>query len=75
MTASYYRYAIGAVIVFDLSRPITFEAVSKWLEDLNSKVALTNGDPIPCILVANKVRAACVCLGLCAVCESVPPCA
>jgi len=54
MTRVYYKYAIAAIIVFDVSRPATFEAVSKWREDLNSKVSLANGESIPCILLANK---------------------
>lgn len=29
MTRVYYKYAIAAVIVFDVSRPATFEAVLK----------------------------------------------
>jgi hypothetical protein len=29
MTRVYYKYAIAAVIVFDVSRPATFEAVMK----------------------------------------------
>jgi len=41
--------------VFDLSRPATFEAVSKWQEDVNNKVVLANEEPIPLLLLANKV--------------------
>lgn len=37
MTRVYYRYAIAAVIVFDVTRPATFDAVMKWRDDLNSK--------------------------------------
>ncbi|KXJ19153.1 Ras-related protein Rab-32B, partial [Exaiptasia diaphana] len=54
MTRVYYKYAIAAVIVFDLSRPATFEAVSKWYSDISQKVMLTNEKPIPIILLANK---------------------
>lgn len=54
MTRVYYKYAIAAVIVFDLSRPATFEAVLKWRDDVNSKVVLANGEPIPALLLANK---------------------
>jgi len=54
MTRVYYKYAIAAVIVFDLSRPATFDAVLKWREDINSKVVLANNEPIPCLLLANK---------------------
>eukprot|EP01129_Flabellula_baltica_P008945 TRINITY_DN3589_c0_g1_i1.p1 TRINITY_DN3589_c0_g1~~TRINITY_DN3589_c0_g1_i1.p1 ORF type:complete len:223 (+),score=49.45 TRINITY_DN3589_c0_g1_i1:42-710(+) len=54
MTALYYKYAIAGLVVFDLSRPATFEAVEHWRDDINSKVVLPNGDPIPLILIANK---------------------
>ncbi|KAL6077568.1 Ras-related protein Rab-32B [Balamuthia mandrillaris] len=54
MTRVYYKYAIAAIIVFDLSRPPTFEAVTKWRDDVNSKVVLANDQPIPCLLLANK---------------------
>jgi Ras-related protein Rab-32 len=54
MTRVYYKYAIAAIIVFDVTRPSTFEAVVKWRDDINSKVALPNGEPIPLLLLANK---------------------
>ncbi|KAK3792284.1 hypothetical protein RRG08_007362 [Elysia crispata] len=54
MTRVYYKYAIAAIIVFDLSRPATFDSVLKWLEDVNSKVMLANEDPVPVMLLANK---------------------
>jgi len=54
MTRVYYKYAIAAIIVYDLSRPATFEAVAKWREDVNSKVVLGNQEPIPVLLLANK---------------------
>jgi len=54
MTRVYYKYAIAAIIVFDLSRPATFEAVTKWRDDVNSKVVLANQEPIPVLLLANK---------------------
>ncbi|XP_061193627.1 ras-related protein Rab-32B-like [Saccostrea echinata] len=54
MTRVYYKYAIAAIIVFDLSRPATFDSVSKWLGDVNSKVMLANEQPVPVLLLANK---------------------
>jgi small GTP-binding protein len=54
LTRVYYREAVAALVVFDLTRPASFEAVRKWKNDIDTKVALANGDPIPCILVANK---------------------
>jgi Ras-related protein Rab-32 len=57
MTRVYYKEAVGAFIVFDVTRPATFDAVNKWKTDLDSKVQLADGSPIPCILLANKVFA------------------
>ena len=51
----YYKEAVGAFIVFDVTRASTFEAVQKWKNDLDSKVMLPNGAPIPVVLLANKV--------------------
>ena len=56
MTRVYYKEAVGAFIVFDVTRASTFEAVQKWKNDLDAKVALSDGSPIPCVLLANKVR-------------------
>ena len=46
---------MGCFIVFDITRPSTFEAVERWKKDLDSKVSLHDGSRIPCILLANKV--------------------
>lgn len=54
MTRVYYKEAVGAFVVFDVTRGSTFEAVSKWKHDLDSKVKLANGNPIPSVLLANK---------------------
>ncbi|XP_064412029.1 ras-related protein Rab-32 [Latimeria chalumnae] len=54
MTRVYYKEAVGAFVVFDVTRESTFEAVSKWKHDLDSKVKLQNGSPIPAVLLANK---------------------
>lgn len=41
MTRVYYREAVGALVVFDVTRASTFEAVLKWKDDLDSKVSQT----------------------------------
>lgn len=56
MTHVYYKSAVAACIVFDVSNPKTMEAVTKWKDDLDQKVQLPNGEPVPAILLANKVR-------------------
>ncbi|XP_074528670.1 ras-related protein Rab-38b [Halichoeres trimaculatus] len=54
MTRVYYREAMGAFIVFDVTRHSTFEAVVKWKEDLDSKLTLADGQSIATVLLANK---------------------
>ena len=51
----YYKEAVGASIVFDVTRPNTFEGVLKWKNDIDEKVTLPDGSRIPVILLANKV--------------------
>lgn len=38
MTKVYYKYAHGALIVFDLARPETFENALSWLSDVTEKL-------------------------------------
>ena len=52
----YYKEAVAALVVYDVTRPKTFEAVPKWKADLDSKVSLPGGEPIPVVLLANKVQ-------------------
>lgn len=54
MTRVYYRDAVGAFLVFDVNRPKTFESVLRWKKDLDTKVSLSDGSTIPCLLLANK---------------------
>jgi Ras-related protein Rab-32 len=55
MTRVYYKEAVGALVVFDITRVSTFEGVSKWKQDLDEKVRLLDGSEIPVVLLANKV--------------------
>jgi len=55
MTRVYYKEAVGAFVVFDVTRVGTFEAVQKWKNDIDCKVTLPPDDrPIPVVLLANK---------------------
>ena len=56
MSRTYFRGASGCVMMFDVTRRSTFDNVAVWKADLDSKVVLPSGQPIPCILVANKVH-------------------
>jgi GTPase SAR1 family protein len=56
MTRVYYKEAVGAMVVFDVTRVGTFDAVAKWKNDIDCKVTLPPDDrPIPVVLLANKV--------------------
>ena len=39
----YYKDAFGALLVFDLSRPETFQSVLKWKREIDSKVGSGRG--------------------------------
>ena len=41
--------------MFDVTNKTSFEHAKDWKDDLDEKVVLPNGEPIPCILLANKV--------------------
>jgi Ras-related protein Rab-2A len=50
ITRSYYRSAIGALLVYDITRRDTFEHLKGWLEEVK-----TNGNPfMEVLLVGNK---------------------
>ena len=36
VTSAYYRGALGALVVYDISRRSTFESARRWLEELTS---------------------------------------
>ncbi|KAI3826603.1 hypothetical protein L1987_00651 [Smallanthus sonchifolius] len=50
VTSAYYRGAVGALIVYDISRSTTFDSVSRWLEELNTHSETT----VVRMLVGNK---------------------
>ena len=53
MTRVYYKEAVGAMVVFDVTRSGTFDAVQKWKADLDGNLS-TADRALPCILLANK---------------------
>lgn len=56
MTRVYYKEAVGAFVVFDVTRIATYEAAAKWKSDIDSKVRVGIEDkPIPVVLLANKI--------------------
>lgn len=38
VTSAYYRGAVGALIVYDITRTTTFDSVKRWLDELTSMV-------------------------------------
>eukprot|EP00262_Sarcandra_glabra_P010275 TRINITY_DN2534_c0_g1_i1.p1 TRINITY_DN2534_c0_g1~~TRINITY_DN2534_c0_g1_i1.p1 ORF type:complete len:215 (-),score=37.49 TRINITY_DN2534_c0_g1_i1:222-866(-) len=50
VTSAYYRGAVGALIVYDISRRTTFDSVGRWLEELNTHSDTT----VARMLVGNK---------------------
>ncbi len=57
MTRVYYKEAVGAFVVFDVTRVSTYEAVKKWKHDIDAKVMIPGTEEsIPVVLLANKVR-------------------
>jgi len=54
-TRVYYKDAVSAVVVFDMEYPKSLQTAIKWKQDIDEKVTLSNGQPLPVILVGNKV--------------------
>jgi small GTP-binding protein len=51
ITSAYYRGAIGALLIYDITTALTFSALPKWLSELKE-----NADPnIVIMLVGNKL--------------------
>uniref|UniRef100_A0A3Q1BIW9 Uncharacterized protein n=1 Tax=Amphiprion ocellaris TaxID=80972 RepID=A0A3Q1BIW9_AMPOC len=50
----YYKAAMGALVVFDITNSLTLKSATEWKQDLDSKLCLDNGRPVPAVLLANK---------------------
>ncbi|XP_052184906.1 ras-related protein RABA5b-like [Diospyros lotus] len=50
VTSAYYRGAVGALIVYDISRRSTFDSIKRWLDELNTHCDTT----VARMLVGNK---------------------
>uniref|UniRef100_A0A6M2EBC5 Uncharacterized protein n=1 Tax=Populus davidiana TaxID=266767 RepID=A0A6M2EBC5_9ROSI len=50
VTSAYYRGAVGALIVYDISRRTTFDSVGRWLDELKTHSDTT----VAWMLVGNK---------------------
>ena len=58
VTSAYYRGAVGALIVYDISRRTTFDSVKRWLEELDSESIL----PGSCLLMVVLICGFCNCV-------------
>ncbi|RDD37594.1 Ras-related protein Rab-32 [Trichoplax sp. H2] len=54
MTHVYFKDAVGAFVVYDVTDVKTFESTKMWKEDIDKKVFLPDGCKIPVVLLANK---------------------
>uniref|UniRef100_A0A665XEJ6 Ras-related protein Rab n=1 Tax=Echeneis naucrates TaxID=173247 RepID=A0A665XEJ6_ECHNA len=54
MSRAFYKGAMGALVVFDIANRSTLIGASEWKQDLDKKLSLDNGQPIPVVLLANK---------------------
>ncbi|KAK9286837.1 hypothetical protein L1049_015242 [Liquidambar formosana] len=50
ITSAYYRGALGALLVYDVTKPTTFENVSRWLKELGDHA----DSNIVIMLIGNK---------------------
>lgn len=50
VTSAYYRGAVGALVVYDISRRTTFDSVKRWLDELTTHCDTT----VARMLVGNK---------------------
>ncbi|GFY94684.1 RAB GTPase 11C [Actinidia rufa] len=50
ITSAYYRGALGALLVYDVTKPTTFENVSRWLKELRDHADVN----IVIMLIGNK---------------------
>ncbi|KAL3538493.1 hypothetical protein ACH5RR_001859 [Cinchona calisaya] len=51
ITSAYYRGALGALLVYDVTKPTTFENVSRWLKELRDHA----DSNIVIMLIGNKI--------------------
>lgn len=55
MTGVYFRESVGAIVVFDTTRPSTYEMAKVWYKDIQEKVYTAEGSVVPTILLGNKI--------------------
>ena len=51
----YYRDAVGGFVVYDVTQRTSLDHSLQWKRNIDNVVQFLNGDPIPIVLIANKV--------------------
>ena len=51
----YYRDAVGALLVYDVTNPQSLTSLKQWWKDACDIVMKKDGQPIPAVILANKV--------------------
>lgn len=55
LTRAYYREALAAIVVYDVTRSDSLQECIEWKKDIDAKVLTpVTGRPIPTLLVGNK---------------------
>lgn len=54
-TRQFFQQSVGALVVFDLTKDVTFEVAKQWKKEIDEKARTSKGVPVPTILVGNKV--------------------
>ena len=52
---AYYRDAVGGFVIYDVTNAISLDHCLQWKKNIDDIVQFLNGDPIPIVLIANKV--------------------
>ena len=57
----FYRGAAVAIVMCDVTQPLTLQSTKVWKRQVDENVLQPNGQPIPAVLLINKVSV-CVCV-------------
>ena len=52
----YYRGAVGALLIYDVTTPQSLDSLQQWWKTACSIIMKKDGEPIPAVLLANKVN-------------------
>jgi small GTP-binding protein len=54
VTSVYFRGSHGVLVVYDVTRPQSFDGVTQWCSMVSEKVSLPDGSSLPMVLIGNK---------------------